>query len=180
MRRSEWWTIFVLPGVLSWWLFPELRINTKITHTGRYTNWWHDNKRWSSHINSESHSLCLYFDDVTNDSTVYNVRYRQCFSHASFENTHIDMCSVESVDWAVSNRIMLTGFVLNSADNHVPIAEVLGQTTPVWLITKLETSPDSYQTHNGCMKSTDQQDMFCFNHKSAFYTSNNIMKNVDE
>ena len=27
---------------------------------------------------------------------------------------------------------------------------------------------------------TDQHDMFCFNHASAFYTSNNIMKNVDE
>ena len=26
----------------------------------------------------------------------------------------------------------------------------------------------------------DQQDMFCFNHASAFYTSNNIVKNVDE
>ena len=29
-------------------------------------------------------------------------------------------------------------------------------------------------------KSADQQDMFCFNHAFAFYTSNNIMKNVDE
>ena len=27
---------------------------------------------------------------------------------------------------------------------------------------------------------TDQQDMFCSNHASAFYTSNNIVKNVDE
>ena len=27
---------------------------------------------------------------------------------------------------------------------------------------------------------TDQQDMFCFNHASAFYMSNNIVKNVDE
>ena len=27
---------------------------------------------------------------------------------------------------------------------------------------------------------TDQQDMFCFNHASAFYTSNNIVKNVDK
>ena len=27
---------------------------------------------------------------------------------------------------------------------------------------------------------TDQQGMFCFNQASAFYTSNNIMKNVDE
>ena len=27
---------------------------------------------------------------------------------------------------------------------------------------------------------TQQQDMFCFNHASAFYTSNNIVKNVDE
>ena len=26
---------------------------------------------------------------------------------------------------------------------------------------------------------TDQQDMFCFNHTYAFYTSNNIVKNVD-
>ena len=26
---------------------------------------------------------------------------------------------------------------------------------------------------------TDQQDMFCFNHASTFYTSNNIKKNVD-
>ena len=26
---------------------------------------------------------------------------------------------------------------------------------------------------------TDEQDMFCFNHASAFYTSNNIVKNVD-
>ena len=29
-------------------------------------------------------------------------------------------------------------------------------------------------------ESTDQQDMFCFNHASAFYTSNNVVKNVDE
>ena len=27
---------------------------------------------------------------------------------------------------------------------------------------------------------TDQQDMFCFNHAYVFYTSNTIMKNVDE
>ena len=27
---------------------------------------------------------------------------------------------------------------------------------------------------------TDQQDMFCFNHASASYTSNNIVKNGDE
>ena len=27
---------------------------------------------------------------------------------------------------------------------------------------------------------TEQQDMFCINHASAFCTSNNIMKNVDE
>ena len=26
---------------------------------------------------------------------------------------------------------------------------------------------------------TDQQDMFCFNHASAFYTSNSAVKNVD-
>ena len=27
---------------------------------------------------------------------------------------------------------------------------------------------------------TDQQDMFCFNHVSAFYMSNKIEKNIDE
>ena len=27
---------------------------------------------------------------------------------------------------------------------------------------------------------TDQHELFCFNHASAFYTSNNVMKNVDE
>ena len=27
---------------------------------------------------------------------------------------------------------------------------------------------------------THQQDMFCFNHASAFYTSKTFMKNVDE
>ena len=29
-------------------------------------------------------------------------------------------------------------------------------------------------------ESTGQQNMFCFNHTSAYYTSNNIVKNVDE
>ena len=27
---------------------------------------------------------------------------------------------------------------------------------------------------------TEQRDMFCFNHASAFYTSNNVVKDVDK
>ena len=53
---------------------------------------------------------------------------------------------------------------------HIGIKRLRSKNMSCWSVNSFDFSSENSN------ESTDQQDMFCFNHASTFYTSNNIVK----